>query len=228
MLVNEQKLQKENFMDSENYLKAFKNHLDNYFDENDEILVFHETESPYFHLDVHWIQPNEKRNHSILLTTGMGSMPFEISDKSSSKRVELCMLLPSDWKLEKNWKQSKDLWPIQLLRNLARYPVIHKTFFDYSHTITESQPFCIETKLISTILLKSKILPEGFQKIKYGEDAIEVYLVFPLYNEELRYRKENGTKKLIQLFERENISEIIDCNRKNVCENIDEEAKAQR
>jgi hypothetical protein len=102
MLVDEQKLQKEIFMDSKNYLKSFRKHLGKYFDKKDEEFIFHETESPYFHLDVHWIQPNEKRNYSILLTAGMGSMPFEISDKGSSKRVELCMLLPSDWKLEKN------------------------------------------------------------------------------------------------------------------------------
>jgi hypothetical protein len=131
-------------------------------------------------------------------------------------------LLPSDWKLEKHF------WPVDLLRILARYPVMYKTWLDYGHTITHSRSLCIDTKLISTILLKSKMLPEGFQKIKYGKNIIEVYLAFPLYGEEVWYRNENGVAKLLELFGKENISEIIDYNRKNVCENVDEEAKAQR
>jgi hypothetical protein len=53
-------------MHSENYLESFKNHLDNYFDEKDKIFIIHERESEYFHLDIYWIQPNEKRNFSLL------------------------------------------------------------------------------------------------------------------------------------------------------------------
>jgi hypothetical protein len=219
MLVNEQKIPNENLTDVLKYLEFFKSHLGNYFDENEDF-VFHEIMPRHFDVDVHWIQPNEKRNYSILVTSGMGSMPLEIPDEKSSKRMELCILLPSDWNLIKNY------WPIFLLMDIACYPVVYKTFLDYGHIITESQPLCTETKLMSTLLLKSKMLPEEFQKIKYGEDTIEVYSLFPLYIEELRYENKNGLTKLLQLFEKENISEIIDCNRKNVCENIEEETRA--
>jgi hypothetical protein len=150
----------------------------------------------------------------------MGSKPFETPKESLPKRIELCLLLPPDWKLEENWKESKYSWPIILLRKLARYPFINKTWFGYGHTITQYFPLCIMTKFNSTILLKSKILPNEFQKIKHEKNIIEVYLLFPLYSKELQYAEKNGSEKLAQLIERENISEIIDCNRKNVCKKI--------
>jgi hypothetical protein len=187
------------------YFEAIENHLDKYFNENDEIMVIDEIESPDFHLDIYWIKPNKNRNYTLLLSNGISSMPFETPDKSLSKYIELCILLPPDWDMENdNWKKSNNYWPIGLIKSLGRYPSENNTWLGYGHTIPRTEPMT-GTNFMATILLKSITLSDDFQKIKYGKKTIEVYLLFPLFSEELEYKKINGTDKLLELLEKEKL-----------------------
>jgi hypothetical protein len=45
------------------YFEAIEDHLSSFINENESI-VFHEKESPDFHLDVYWIKPNIDRDYS--------------------------------------------------------------------------------------------------------------------------------------------------------------------
>ena len=202
------------------YFEAIENHLDHYFDKNDEIMVFDEKESPDFHLDVYWIKPNVNRNYTLLITNGISSVPLNIPDKHFSKYIELCIILPKEWDVKnENWRKPANYWPIELLKSIGRYPLEHNTWLGYGHTIPEIKPIA-GTKFVATILLKSKILPEKFQEIKYEKTKIELYTLFPLYFEELNYKKKHGTEKLLELFEKGKIYEIVNIKRKNVCEDI--------
>ena len=204
------------------YFEAIENHLDQYFDENDEIMVIDEKESPDFHLDVYWVKPNINRNYTLLMTNGISSVPLNTPDKQFSKYIELCIILPKEWDMEnENWRKPINYWPIELLKNIGRYPLKHNTWLGYGHTIPEIEPI-IGTAFVATILLKSKVLPENFQKIKYGKTKIEMYTLFPLYFEELSYKKRYGTEKLLELFEKDKIYDIINIKRKNVCKDIKE------
>ena len=105
------------------YFQAIENHLDKYFSDNDEIVVFDEIKSPDFHLDVYWVKPNENRNFHILLTNGVSSKPMETPNKDFSPYVELAILLPMEWELENiEWKRPENYWPISLLKGIGRYP----------------------------------------------------------------------------------------------------------
>jgi len=201
------------------YFEAIENHLDDYFDNDDEIVVFDEKESKDFHLDVYWIKPNFKRNYSILLTNGISSCPLKTPDSKFSPYIELAILLPEELKLSNDlWKLPENNWPISLIKKIGRYPSQNNTWLGFGHTIPQpiNEPI-YRTEFIATLLLKSKTLPEQFQKIKYGENIIDVYLLFPLYYEELEYKKNNGTNMLIDKFIENEIDDIIDINRKNVC-----------
>lgn len=206
------------------HFEAIEDHLDKYFTENDTILVFDEIESSDFHLDVYWIKPGEKRNYTVLLSNGISGIPLKTPDKSLAKYIELCILLPPDWDFENNnWRKPENYWPIGLMKGLGRYPLENGTWLGYGHTVQEIEPMT-GTDFMATLLLKSKTLyndfPDDFQRIKYGKTVIEIFLLFPLYTEELNYKKVNGTDKLLELFEKENINEILDVKRKNVCTNI--------
>jgi len=208
-------------MDS-NYFEIIENHLAKYIDNCNEIIVFDEIKSPDFHLDIYWIKPDINRIYSILMTNGVSSIPMETPEQPFSKYIELCILLPPNWDLkDNNWKKPKNYWPIKLLKDTGRYPSQNNTWLGFGHTISTGEPI-IGTKFMSVILLKSKRLPENFQKIKYGEDAIELYTIFPLYSEELNYKQKNGTNKLLELFDEKNIDDIINIKRKNICRRIKE------
>jgi len=201
--------------------EAIEKHLDKYFTNKDEILVIDEKESIDFHLDIYWIKANQNRNYTLLLSNGISSNQLKVPDKSLSEYIELCILLPPDWKMEDdNWKKPENYWPIGLIKNLGRYPIKFNTWLGYGHTIMETKPLC-GTNFIATILLKSETLnndfDDNFNKIQYDKNKIEIFLLFPLYIEELNYKKKYGTDKLLELFAKEDLDEIIDIKRKNVC-----------
>jgi len=191
-------------------------HLLKYFD-NNEFMIFHEKESQYFHLDIYWIKPNESRNYNILLTNGISSQPFNTPDKNLTKYIELCILLPPDWVSDNNWKQPEKNWPITLLSSTGRYPFQNKTWLGFSHTI-ETGYLLPGTNFEGIILLKSTMLPTDFQKIDYKENNIEIYTVFPLYMNELNFVRNNNLKDLMELFDKEKFNDIVNINRKNVCD----------
>jgi len=202
------------------YFEAIENHLEKYFNTNDEIIVFDEKDSPDFHLDIYWIKPNKNRNFSILMSNGISSNSLNVPNENISKYIELCILLPKEWELNnENWKKEENFWPIKLLKGIGRYPIKNNTWLGFGHTIPEENKI-IGTEFIATILLKSKTLSLEFQEIKYDNDVIELYLLFPLYYDELEYKKQNGVNKLLDLFTNENINDIINVKRKNVCKNI--------
>ena len=203
-----------------NHFEAIQDHLDKYFNADDEIIVFHEKESPDFHLDIYWIKPSNNRDFSILMSNGISSIPLKVPNENLVKYIELCILLPNEWDLNnENWKKEENFWPIKLLKNIGRYPIKNNAWLGFGHT-TQLENKIVGTEFIATILLKSKTLPLEFQKIKYDSNVIELYILFPLYYDELEYNMQNGTNKLLDLFTNENISDIINIKRKNVCINM--------
>ncbi|MDR1677291.1 MAG: suppressor of fused domain protein, partial [Deltaproteobacteria bacterium] len=181
----------------------------------------HEIESPDFHLDVYWIKPNVDRNFSILMTNGVSSTPLETPNIKFTKYIELCMLLPSDWDLtDDNWKKPENFWPLDLLKTVGRYPSKTNTWLGFGHSMPTGIPI-IGTKFTAIVLIKSKTLSDDFQKIKCGRNTIEIYTLYPLYLEELNFKIKNGIDALLELYDKEDISDIINIKRKNVCKNIE-------
>ena len=208
-------------MDLPKYFEAIENHLDKYFEVDNEIIVFHEKESPDFHLDIYWIKPNRNRKYIILMTNGVSSFPLKTPKNEFFPFIELCILLPENWNFENDkWKLLENYWPIKLLKNIGRYFFENNTWLGYGHAIPLNE-LLAGTNFVATIVLNSGILPKKFQKIEYGENIIKLYTVFPLFHEEYEYTKKNGANKLLDLFMKKNINEIIDIKRMNVCRNIE-------
>lgn len=201
------------------YFKAIEKHLDNYFDKDDEIVVFDEIYSPDFHLDIYWVKANQKRNYHILMTNGVSSKPMNSPNKDFNSFIELVMLLPDTWQLENDqWKKENNYWPIESLKSMGRYPHENNTWLGFGHTVPEGEDKkIVSTDFVATLLLKSKSLPMKFQLIPFKKRFIDLYLLFPIYEEEYRFKKENGTNKLIDKFKENQISDIINIQRKNVC-----------
>ena len=201
--------------DRESYA-AVEKHLHKFFCDN-EITIFHELESPDFHLDIYAIKPNKVRDYIIVMTNGISSVPLKTPDQKTSPYIELCILLPGTWELKgDNWKKPKNYWVIELLKNAGRFPFHNDAWLSYGHTIQEDTLF-YGTEFSSVLLIESPSLPLPFQKIKYGKNTINLLTLFPLYAEELEFIQKNGLETLFMMFDQENIRDIITIHRKNVC-----------
>jgi len=199
---------------SESY-KIVESHLQEYCN-GDEYMVFHEKESTIFHLDIYWIQPNDSINYNLLLTNGISSQPLETPNKSFSKYIELCVLLPPDWISDNDWSQPEKNWPLTLLPKLGRYPFQNNTWLGFGHTLETGEKLP-GTNFEGIMLLNSVSLNNEFLNIKYGDNDIKILTLFPLYLEELNFAVNNDSLKLLELIDKANLNDIIDVNRKNVC-----------
>jgi hypothetical protein len=207
--------------DIPNSVEIIDEHLDDFFD-SAEILVLHEKISEVIHSDVYIVKPADHRNYHLLLTCGMSALAMKVPDDLDYlKFAEITMLLPPDWNL--NYDESVDennYWPIRALKQLSKYPHLNHSWFGYGHTVPLDKTNKVDHTFDSIILLKSMLLPANFTYIETNEKEVYFYSAIPIYKEELEYKLEKGTNKLIELFQQFNIGEIVDINRVNVCKHL--------
>jgi hypothetical protein len=52
-------------------------------------------------------------------------MIFWLNSYQFSKYIELCIILPEKWDMDnENWRKPINYWPIELLKNIGRYPCL--------------------------------------------------------------------------------------------------------
>lgn len=207
------------------YIDEISDHFENVFPDR-TTNVFHEITSETIHLDVHCMEPTDEEQFRVLYTTGMSDLPMTLPDEIPSKealqlnRAELMLFLPADWPIdEKSIKEENNYWPIRLLKQLARFPHQYSTWLGHGHTIpnyAEYEPYAENTGLNGVIL---SALKDDISLLKTKDNnIINIYLLIPLYKEEMEYKLKNGMDALF-----EKLSEInggglfLDKSRSNTC-----------
>ena len=212
-------------MEDEKYtdlIELFEAHLEGFVEE-DDIVIFEDTESGENVVDIYWIKPNaEYRPYSILVTCGMSEFASTLPEGFEENRyVELAMLFPMDWDFDNiDDKPESVTWPLDLLQGMAKMHVTEETWFGFGQTIdcSNKKDECFPgTKFNSSIVLPSIKLPKEFTEIKIGNDLIKIFSVVPIFPEELKFLKDNDANALIDKFNMFETQEIIDVNRKNTC-----------
>ena len=84
-------------------------------------------------------------------------------------RIELMMCLPPEWNPES--KESQENWPVELLRYLARFPIIESTWLGYGHSIQNGTPYADNTLLAGCVLLGVQDAPEGAAVCKLSDGS---------------------------------------------------------
>lgn len=214
-LLNRKKKQKNSmFLYSEEALNQYEEYIMEQFGEYES--VFHELVSLDIHLDILIIPPTEEHNYYQLITMGMGAYsmntPRELKDQEL-ERAELVLCLPPTWNIQSS--KEEDYWPIRQLKSIARLPIYNDTWLGYGHTISsdeDNNPYASDTKFCSMLLVdvnKDRDLRiDGMGKINF-------YQLFPLYKEELEYKFHHDADSLLQRFDEEALSGVIDNQRKN-------------
>ena len=208
------------FLYSEQELDEFEKYIETQFGEIS--FVFHEICSPDIHLDIIVIEPNEKSNYYKLITMGAGAYKMNVPEELQQynlERAEFMMFLPPDWDVKSS--DNKYYWPIKMLKSVARLSVNYNTWLGFGHTVSSdagNTPYDESTGFCSIVLLSG--LNQEFEKMNLeisGLGKMNFYQIFPLYEEELKYKQDNGIEALCSLFEDEDLSPVINIERKNNC-----------
>lgn len=205
-----------------NSVEVIDNHLDQFFDEDANIVVFDEIESETIHRDIYFIKATEEREYHVLLSCGMSALPMNVpKDIDSSEFTEIMILLPKDWNLNyESFSDERNYWPIRIMKEIMMTPHKHNTWFGNGHSFGHENDNELAEGIgfNSVMLAHSMELSNDFTQIEIEENkVIDIYTLIPLYKEELEFKKQNSASDLLEKFDKFEIEEIVKVGRKNVC-----------
>ncbi len=204
----------------EECLEEISDHIEKYIGIVD--VVFHELLSDTVHIDVHHVKPTDERPFHTLITSGMSDLPMKVPEGYDvNPHMELMITLPSEWEISDEAFQNEYwYWPIRQLKFLARFPHKFDSWFGWGHTIPNgdpAEPFAENTKFTGIMLAPSPNVPEEFIELKIdAKKEIHFFSLIPLYEEEMNLKLRKGSDELLEKFDKYNINDIVELNRKNV------------
>ncbi len=206
------------YLYSEKELEIYENFIKEQFGEYKE--VFHEIVSPDIHLDIIIIPPTDRNNYYTLITMGMGAYKMKVPRELKQynlERAELVIYLPPTWNIKSS--KEEDYWPIRQLKASARVPIQCNTWLGYGHTVSadeENTQYASNTGFCSIMLLTAvNNNHETLNLSLKNKGKINFYQLFPLYKEELEYNQKTDVDTLLELFDENDITPIVNIDRKN-------------
>lgn len=197
---------------SEKEISQIEKHIEEKFGEVTK--VFHEIVSDDIHLDILIIPPNEQTDFYKLFTVGMGAKRMNVPKKHEVyqlERAEIGLFLPSDFNID---TISEDcFWPAQLLKQVARMPFEQNSWIAHGHTV-EIQIDTVNGNEFQGCTLLS--LNGGIPEFHINSKFIHLYLIVPLYKDEINYLLNNNVDDLLDKFDENGITPVVDINRKSV------------
>ncbi|GAB1153600.1 MAG: suppressor of fused domain protein [Shewanella algae] len=184
--------------------------------------VFHEVISDTVHIDVHYVAPTDERPFHTLVTSGMSDLPMSTPEEADIPRfMELMITLPAHWQISQEaFSDEQWYWPVRQLKFLARFPHKYDSWLGWGHTIPNgepAEPFAENTRQNGMIVLPSLLVDEGFHTLEIDQDkCINFYSLVPLYEEEMMLKLEQGSDALLDLFDKYQVSDLVDVARINV------------
>ncbi|HEY7162372.1 MAG TPA: suppressor of fused domain protein [Acidobacteriota bacterium] len=186
--------------------------------------VFHEIDSDRVHVDVYYVKPYKKRKYHTLITCGMSEKPMKVpSGLENFKYAELVMTLPPEWQVSMDaFQDEKYYWPVRQLKSLARFPHSNDTWLCLDHTVANGndspEPYAYSTDFCCTLIGLPISLARDFFDLQISKSKrVHFFSVIPLYIEEMNFKMLEGADKLYDLFDQNQIDDVVKVDRPNVC-----------
>lgn len=174
-------------------------------------------------IDLIHVPATESKPWQVLVTAGMSAQemtpPEELSEEP--RYAELLLGLPSDWPLDGGaLEDSAFRWPLRLLATLASFPAAAGQWLSVGHTVPNGQPpkpyleglgFCC-----AMLAPPITVLPDFRELIVGPEKTVVFYAVVPLFEREMELKVAEGTRALLERFDKHEVSEILDIRRRSV------------
>lgn len=180
-------------------------------------------------VDVHVVAPSTKRNFWVLVTSGMSDKPMAVPKTNADRRfAELVICLPETWDLVESefrlgGSTSRDsnvkYWPVQWLKNVARYPHNVGSWVQPGTVIpngTPPAPLSSQTALCGVLVAPSVILPKEFLDLRIDKQKlIRFYSLWPLYEKEIELKGKQGSVGLQAKLAKAGVTDLVELKRKN-------------
>lgn len=203
----------------EEYIEQISDHIEKHLGPIET--VFHELVSDKVHVDVHFVKPTPEFPYVRLVTSGMSDLPMKApDDERVPKYVELLITLPPDWRLaQSDMEDERWYWPIRLLKSLARLPHQYDTWLGWGHTVPNGDPpvpYADNTRFCGAVVVPSVTVPQAFHTLSIeGVKEVTFYAAVPLYEREMNLKLRSGLDALLDRFDRNGITDVVDPARKD-------------
>jgi len=146
-------------------------------------------------IDVMIWSPEEDLNMTTFATIGMSDMPM----KGADYRIELHMSVEGE--LDEETAANITIF----LANLAQYPFINSTYFDWWHTVPNAGEIP-GYKTTHSLLLHPAFVENGWDLICTDYGHVKIINVIPITKEEQLMSKEKGINFLLDYLEENEVS----------------------
>lgn len=182
--------------------------IENSFGEHSTIL--HEIVFDYLHIDVVVIPPTKELNFYKLFTIGMGSKKMNTSPQL--ERAELAVFISPKYDFSIN--DIKKHWIVNFLKTVARFPFNQNTWLGEGHTVDLSKVGNFGN-FSGALLLSLQSEEEAI--VLDSNKSINFYLTVPIFYEEMKYKNMKSYDELLDLFDSNGITPVVNFNRINCC-----------
>ncbi len=194
-----------------NYTKAREVHYEKFFGQM-TWPVMHPTDSKQPHIDIYQFAPTADRPYWVLITGGMSDLQQHIPNKFVGKiapRAEILL-----------YSAEPKPWMFNVLKRLAEMPFDDKTFLHWWHTVPNGKRMTDEpSELTNFLFLPPCCEGAEFGTFHLGDDRVDFLWMMPITDGELNYMLKYGAEALEDLFEKANMSPMIDEKRSSLVPN---------
>ena len=171
-------------------------------------------------VDLLLVKAAAERPFHLFVTSGLSERPMK-APKSQWQHAELCLLLPPAWPLDfLSGEKTQHAWPVSGLASVARLPFLQDSWLGFGHSIPNGQPpapLGPGTALSAWLLIPPVSLPEKFTGLQTKRQPfVNFWALVPLHEDEMAFKLKKGTDKLLALFGRKGIQDILDPGRPSV------------
>jgi len=188
-----------------NYENELNAHFRKIFPESNFDVIEDPNDYP-MKIDINVLKPANNEDFYVLYTTGMSGIPMNVPKTlfnkfGKYKHAELTMLVPSNW--GDNYEDKKWQSVLNLLRFLAYFPHFNNTWLSAGHSVGELKKEIPNFDFDGVVLYCQGIVKTNLKT------KINVYIVVPVYQEEMEYKLKYGHIELIKKLEKEDEKAIV-------------------
>lgn len=156
---------------------------------------------------------------TILVTNGLSDYKMPVPEKYAGREYnELYFCLPNYWEWE-NLEDPKFNWVFHWIQRMAKFVQENETWFGPGHTMPagkEMKPLSPTMQQNHFMLMEPMLCEQELASITIDGREIHFLAIVPIFKEELDYKQNKGTFKLLQKFSQTNNSELLDDFRTSV------------
>jgi hypothetical protein len=198
--------------------ELFDAHITRYF--GSEYQVIRENRAVAVHVDLYAVPPTKARPFHTLMTAGMSDRAMMTpAGLDEMALAEICLCLPEKWPMddEEQLNQEQYYWPVRLLKAIARYPHLTKTWVTWGSTMENPKAYDPEGRFRGVLLTAPARLPIGSEEVVRDDGRAVRYLAaVPLTLQEIEFERQQGAEALDERLTRARVTDLVDLGRKSV------------